>query len=95
MYDEKAAKKFLTQESKVRIAGMATTLEGTQNWTIQAIEDAVNGFCESSDIKLKHVAQPSRVALTGEATGPGLFEMMVVLGRVSVLNRLRRACGDE
>ncbi len=95
VYDEKAAKKFLTQESKVRIAGMATALEGSLDWTVQSIEDAVNGFCESSDIKLKHVAQPSRVALTGEATGPGLFEMMVVLGRASVLNRLRRACGDE
>ncbi len=55
----------------------------------------VKGFCESADIKLKHVAQPSRVALTGEVTGPGLFEMMVVLGRASVLNRLHRACGGE
>ena len=94
-YDEKAAKKFLTEESKARINGMTTALEASPDWTAQAIEDAVNGFCESADIKLKHVAQPSRVALTGEATGPGLFEMMVVLGRASVLNRLRRACGGE
>ena len=93
-YNEKAAKKFLTEESKAHLDGMTTALAASSDWTAQAIEDAVKAFCESSDIDLKHVAQPCRVALTGEATGPGLFEMMVVLGRTSALKRLRRASGD-
>jgi glutamyl-tRNA synthetase len=37
------------------------------------------------------VAQPVRVALTGKTVSPGLFEVIDVLGKESVLTRLREA----
>jgi glutamyl-tRNA synthetase len=39
---------------------------------------------------MKDIAQPARVALTGKAASPGLFEVMVVLGRERSLQRLAR-----
>jgi glutamyl-tRNA synthetase len=40
---------------------------------------------------LKDVAQAARVAITGRAASPGLFEVIVVLGKDAVLARLDRA----
>ena len=90
-YEQKAAKKFLADDSRERLAAMADAIDVCPQWTEEALEEAVKAFCEAAGIKLKHVAQPSRVALTGEATGPGLFEMMIVLGKDSTLARLRAA----
>lgn len=93
--DRGAVDKFLTDESKGHLGGMANALEGCDSWEEPVLEQAVKDYCEGAGIKLKHVAQPSRVALTGEATGPGLFEMMVVLGKGSSLERLRLAADGK
>jgi glutamyl-tRNA synthetase len=42
-------------------------------------------------VKLGRVAQPVRVALTGGTASPGLFEVMSILGRETVLRRLHSA----
>ncbi|HCE00210.1 MAG TPA: glutamate--tRNA ligase, partial [Armatimonadetes bacterium] len=41
--------------------------------------------------KLGPVVHPTRVALTGKTAGPGLFELMAVLGPERMAPRLRRA----
>lgn len=86
-----AAAKFLDAAGRERLAAMADALAGAGAWDEKGLEAAVKAFCEGAGLKLKDVAQPTRVALTGEAAGPGLFETMVVLGRDSSLARLRRA----
>ncbi|MFO8070905.1 MAG: glutamate--tRNA ligase [Polyangia bacterium] len=89
--DPKAAKKFLKGEALERLAGMADALDEVESWDEESLERAVGRFCEQRGIKLGKVAQPARVALTGQKVGPGLFEMMAVLGRESTVARLRRA----
>ena len=90
-YEEKAKRKFFTDDAKAHLGGMADALDAVTDWTEEKLEEAVKGFCDGAEIKLKHVAQPSRIAFTGEATGPGLYEMMIVLGKDSTVARLRRA----
>jgi glutamyl-tRNA synthetase len=90
-YDEGAAAKFLDATARCRLAAMADALGAVPVWNEAELEAATKAFCEGASLKLKDVAQPTRVALTGEATGPGLYETMVVLGRDSSLARLRRA----
>jgi glutamyl-tRNA synthetase len=94
-YDEKAVKKHLTDESRERLRLMSQALEGVSEWSEEAIQTTVGSFCEENGIKLKHVAQPSRVALSGMQKGPGLFEMMVVLGRASTIARLQRVAPEK
>jgi glutamyl-tRNA synthetase len=43
--------------------------------------------------KLGPAVHPTRVALTGRTAGPGLFELMSVLGRRRMIRRIRRALG--
>jgi glutamyl-tRNA synthetase len=48
----------------------------------------MRGFAEQNNLKLGAVAQPLRVALTGRTTSPGIFEVLLVLGRTESLARL-------
>lgn len=60
------------------------------------IEQMVRGTAAEMGLGSREVIHPLRVALTGKTVGPGLFELMEVLGRERVLRRLDRAiawCG--
>jgi len=46
---------------------------------------------EKTGVKLGKIAQPVRVALTGRAASPGIFEITSILGRTKVLNRIDAA----
>ena len=56
-----------------------------------ALEKIFVAFLEDNEIKLTKVAQPLRVALTGKTASPGIFEVMEILGRKKVLERLAKA----
>ncbi len=60
-------------------------------WSAEALEAAIRGVVEARKIKLGAVAQPLRAALTGSDKSPGLFEVMVALGREETMNRLNDA----
>ncbi len=57
-------------------------------WTAAATEQAVRAFAERRGAKLGAVAQPLRAALTGRTTSPGIFEVLVVLGKAESLARI-------
>ncbi|MCH7945108.1 MAG: hypothetical protein IIC73_03720, partial [Armatimonadetes bacterium] len=49
---------------------------------------------ESAGIeKFGHVVHPTRVALTGKTVGPGLFELMALLGPARITKRVERGKG--
>jgi glutamyl-tRNA synthetase len=84
--DEKAAK-LLGPEACAIVGELAAELAAAP-WTADDIEAAVRRFAEGRAIKLGQVAQPLRAALTGSTVSPGIFEIMVVLGRAETLARL-------
>ena len=52
----------------------------------------VREFAERNEMeKIGPVVHPTRVALTGKTVGPGLFELMSVLGVERMRRRLERA----
>jgi glutamyl-tRNA synthetase len=51
----------------------------------------LRALAEESGIKAGLLINATRVALTGQAVAPGLFDVMNVLGRERVVERLRRA----
>jgi glutamyl-tRNA synthetase len=91
--DEKAVSKFLTPETKPRIAALAAMFEAQATWSPDALEAAFKAWVEGQGLQLKDVAQPTRVALTGRSASPPLFDVLHVLGRERSLARLRRAAG--
>ncbi len=75
------------------LSRVGEVLEGVADWSEPALEAAVHGWCEANGVKLGKVAQPVRVALCGQKTGPGLYQTLHVLGRDASLSRLRAAIG--
>jgi glutamyl-tRNA synthetase len=63
-------------------------LEAAPDWTAEATEQAVRGVSEEAGVKLGQVAQPLRAALTGRATSPGIWDVLVLLGREESLGRI-------
>jgi len=66
-------------------------LEPVAPWDAAALEEAVREFTEKSGRKVRHVFMPLRVAVTGKAATPPLFECMELVGRERSLERIKRA----
>lgn len=63
--------------------------------TVEECEAWIRGFAaENSFEKLGPVVHPTRVALTGRTVGPGLFELMNVLGSPRMATRLEHVLGE-
>jgi glutamyl-tRNA synthetase len=82
------AAKLLDESARARLATLAPVLAVHEPWTEPALEAAVRGHAEVTGVKLGQLAQPLRAALTGAAVSPGLFEVMALLGRQEVLDRI-------
>ena len=90
-FDAKAQAKFLTPEAGARLRSVCAQLESSTDWTAEALEQRFRDHIEAEQLKMKEVAQPVRVALTGRSASPPLFDVMVVIGRERTLARLSRA----
>jgi glutamyl-tRNA synthetase len=88
--DDKATG-LLTADAKALLQDVGHELAGVEPWTAEATEQAVRAFAERKGLKLGSVAQPIRAALTGRTTSPGIFEVLVVLGKAESLARI----GDQ
>ncbi|WP_421759905.1 glutamate--tRNA ligase [Devosia sp.] len=86
---EAAAADQLTGEARGNIGAFIEVLRGLNEWTVTAIDAAARAFAEARGLKLGKVAQPLRAALTGRTISPGIFEVMVLIGRDETLARLQ------
>jgi glutamyl-tRNA synthetase len=86
---EAAAADQLTAEARANIGAFVEVLRGLNEWTVTAIDAAARAFAEARGLKLGKVAQPLRAALTGRTISPGIFEVMVLIGRDETLARLQ------
>jgi glutamyl-tRNA synthetase len=70
------------------LARVYTALSALDEWTAAATEAGVRGVAETAGLKLGQVAQPLRAALTGRTTSPGIWDVLVLLGREESLARI-------
>lgn len=91
-FDGEAVRKHLSSPGSLdiiqRLAGM---LQGLESWDAGSIESSVRTLASEMGVKAAAVIHPTRVAVTGRKIGPGLFELMEVLGREKTVLRLKEA----
>jgi glutamyl-tRNA synthetase len=85
--DDKASA-LLTPEARGLLKRALAVLEKTP-WSHDALDAAIRELAEREGVKLAAVAQPLRAALTGRSTSPGIFDVLLVLGKEESLARLR------
>ncbi len=83
-----AAAAILTDEARLTLAEMQELLRGLNDWSVPAIDAAMRALAETKGLKLGKLAQPLRAALTGRTISPGIFEVMVLIGKTASLERL-------
>lgn len=84
---EKAAS-LLDEEGRSRLALVSVALAKENDWTIEALEATTKTLAKAQGLGLGKLAQPMRAALTGTTTSPGIFDVLVLLGRDEALARL-------
>jgi glutamyl-tRNA synthetase len=92
--DDKAAQ-LLGGEAPRLLAQLHAALTALDEWTAAATEAAVRDVADAAGVKLGQVAQPLRAALTGRATSPGIFDVLVLLGREESLARIADRMNGE
>jgi len=85
--DEKAAA-LLNDEGRSHLALAHAALAAAPQWEHDALDAAVREVAESNSLKLGKLAQPLRAALTGKTTSPGIFDVLVLLGKDESLGRI-------
>lgn len=82
------AAQLLTDEARGTLSLLHAALDALTGWDTETLEAAVKQVAEDQGLKLGQAAQPLRAALTGRKTSPGIFDVLVALGREESLGRI-------
>jgi glutamyl-tRNA synthetase len=93
-FDPKSVEKRLKPEGVADlIESVAARFEALPAFDIAGTEEVLRSMGEERGVGLGGMVHPVRVAVSGLSDGPGLFEMLALLGRSRVCDRLRRVAG--
>jgi len=90
-FDEKGVAKRLKVDGVPELLDeVAQRYEALPSFDVQSTHEVLTAMGEERGVGLGALVHPVRVAVSGMTEGPGLFEMLVLIGRDSVCARLRR-----
>jgi glutamyl-tRNA synthetase len=90
--DETAARKHLyKKELKAPLSALRAVFADGVSFDKDVLESALRTVAEKAEVKPAALIHATRVAVTGRAVSPGLFEVLALLGRDEVLRRLDTA----
>jgi glutamyl-tRNA synthetase len=90
-YDEQAKKKHWKPETADHLRRALAGFRDLGSWLPADIESVVRAAAQSSGVGAGTLIHPLRLSLTGVALGPGLFDLMAVLGKETCLRRIESA----
>jgi len=85
--DEKAAG-LLDDGARALLGCISARLTAENDWTTEALEASLKAMAEELETGLGKLAQPLRAALTGTTTSPGIFDVLVLLGKEESIARI-------
>jgi glutamyl-tRNA synthetase len=90
-YDEKGVRKYFNAENGTKLQAAKLALTALDTFDLSSTEAAYQSLAEQNGWKLGELVHPSRLALTGKTVSPGLFDVMVLLGKQRTISRLDAA----
>ncbi|HLD40827.1 MAG TPA: hypothetical protein VJA84_01460, partial [Candidatus Omnitrophota bacterium] len=85
-----AQKKLQARDYSGEFKLLIERMDSLEAFNYPAIERAFRGLVAELGIKTGELVHPARAALTGKTVGPGLFELMEVLGKERIARRLNK-----
>ncbi len=80
--------KLIDDKAKKVISDFNTQLSSVNELSKETLEPIVNELIKSNDTNFKGIGQPLRIALTGSKFGPGIYDIIISLGKEEVAKRL-------
>ncbi len=90
-YDEKVIRKVWKDDVASLLRDLSSSLASVEPFTAGEIEPVLKNLTESREIGFGKLMNPLRLSLVGSNIGPGLMDIMEVLGKEEVLQRINRA----
>jgi glutamyl-tRNA synthetase len=90
-YDESAEDKYWKEDAKLRLMELFDAFEKLDDFNVNSTEKSLRDLASSKNLSASKYIHPARLALTGFGVSPGLFEVMELLGKETVLRRLQTA----
>lgn len=92
-YEEKGKEKYFFKQDNVEtlLSKGKECLANIDVFNVENTEKAYRDLMEELNIKGGLIIHPTRLALTGRTMSPGLFDVMVLLGKKKCLERLEQA----
>ncbi len=88
-FDDKTIRKRWKVERREKFEKLASRLDNLDPFDADGIENSVKEFIDESGLKFGDVFPILRIALSGSMKGPGVFDMMALLGKTVVVKRLK------
>ena len=80
--------KLIDNKARKVISDFTTQFSNVDKLSKETLEPIVNDLIKSNDTNFKGVGQPLRIALTGSKFGPGIYDIIISLGKEEVSKRL-------
>lgn len=91
-YDEAAVAKFWKDPKTADLlAKLADALDAVADWNHDSCDKALRDLAAAEGLKAGLLINAARVAITGQAVAPPLFDTMVAIGKDRVVSRIRKA----
>lgn len=90
-YDAKMVKKGWKEGTAERLNKVIELSDGQDAFTVDKLEVVIKEWAAENEIGLGQVMNPLRLALVGAPKGPGVFDIMEVLGKEETIKRIKQA----
>ena len=90
-YEEKAVKKHWKENTTDIVGELTKRMESIDTFTQESLEKLYREYAEETGLSGGKLIHPTRLAVSGVSFGPGLFELLEVLGKDVVIRRMKTA----
>lgn len=87
-YNHDAMQQWINEDAKTNLSLLIELLKNLTGWNVALLESTIKQFVKNRDVKLASIAQPIRIALTGNVTSPGIFHLLAILGKRESFSRI-------
>ena len=90
VYDEATVKKRWTAESAGLLNEYVSELKNSECNTKDDFDKLLHSLAEKLEIKIAQIIHPLRIAVSGVGGGPGVFDILYIIGKERVIERINR-----
>ena len=89
LFDADAVQKWVSADAQNHLRQIEHAFMACSEWNKETVHTLVEELSKKNQIKLVAIAQPIRIALIGSSSGPGVFDLLVLLGQDDAVRRVR------